>query len=82
MLLLACLAEGLVARVAWAEGRLKAVHVQNDAAPALKMTRLLSLIVHVASAAGDRRTLAMAGAYVFVLVLASGIHKGWVVQIV
>ena len=35
------------------------------AAPVVKMTRLVSSIVHLASAAGDSRTLAVAGAYIF-----------------
>ena len=70
ILLLAFLAEGLVARVAWAEGRCKAGHAQNVAAPALKMTRLLSMMVHLASVAGDQRILAMAGAYICMLVTA------------
>ena len=39
------------------------------AAPVLKMARLFSLMMHVASAAGDPRALAMASAYSLLLIL-------------
>ena len=70
MLLLAFLADGLVAKVAWAKGRLEAVCAQDVAAPALKMTRLLTMMTHLASLAGNPCTLAMAGAYIFIRVVA------------
>ena len=70
VLLLALLGEGLVARVAWTEKGLKAAGVQSIAAPAVKMTRLLSLMVHLASAAGHLRIVAMTGAC---FVMADGI---------
>ena len=52
MLLLAFLADALVARVAWAEGRLEAVHCQNIASPVVRITRLFSVALHMTSAAG------------------------------
>ena len=70
ILLLAFLGEGLVARVAWAQKCFQALYVQNVAAPVLKMSRLLSLMVHLASVAGDRRVLALASAYIFMLIMA------------
>ena len=77
ILLLAVSIAGFLATVAWARRGIRPVrHDQNVAAPVLRMTRLLSLIVHLASAAGDPRALAMAGAYVFMLILANGIGKG------
>ena len=44
--------EGLLARIAWAEGRFKALDCENVIAPVVNMARLLSLMVHLASAAG------------------------------
>ena len=41
----------------------------------MKTTRYVSLIVHLASAAGDPLTLAMACAYIFGPVLRNGIHR-------
>ena len=69
ILLLALLAEGLVARVAWAETSLKyrGRDVEHVAAPTVKMARLLSLMMHVTSVAGDTRTLAIASACLFIL---------------
>ena len=70
ILVLAYLGEGLVARVAWFENRLQAQYVQNVAAPVVKTARLLSLIVHLASAVGDPTTLVIASAYIGMLVMA------------
>ena len=76
LLLLAVCIAGLLAVVAWAQrGILPVHHAQNIAAPVLRMTRLLSLIVHLASAAGDTRALAMAAAYISMLILANGIGR-------
>ena len=75
MLLLTVFTAGLVAKVAWAERRFGPVYNQSVAAPVLRMTRLLALIMHLASVAGDLRVLAMAGAYIFILIMANGI--GW-----
>ena len=47
-------------------------YVQNIAPPAMKMARALSLMVHLASAAGDPRTLALAVASLFSLTMADG----------
>ena len=71
ILLLAFLGEGLVGRVAWVEKRLKAKHVKNVAAPVVKMARLVSLMVHLASVAGDPHTLVTAIACIFMLIKAS-----------
>ena len=70
MLLLAVSIAGLIARVAWAERGIGSVYVENVAALVLKVTRLLALMVHLASAAGDPLALAMAGAYILMLILA------------
>ena len=67
---LALLGEGLVARVAWAEKSFKARYVADVAAPVVKMAQLLSLMVHLASAAGDPHTLLLASAYIFMLIMA------------
>ena len=67
VLLLGLLVKGLVARVGWAENRFQAEHVENVAAPAVKMARLLSLMVQLASVAGDPFMLAIAIAYVLTL---------------
>ena len=48
----------------------KVQHVQNVAALVVKTARLLSLIVHVASAAGDPLTLVIVSAYIFMLTMA------------
>ena len=81
LLLLAVCIVGLLVVDAWAQrGILPVHHVQNIAAPVLRMTRLLSLIVHLASAAGDPRALAMAVAYIFILILVNGKgggDQGW-----
>ena len=69
ILLLGILGEGLVARVAWAEGRLEADEVRNVAAPAVKLAQLLSLVVHLASAAADTCTLVIASTYFLVLIM-------------
>ena len=70
-----------VARVAWAQKCFEAEHVQNIAAPVVEMARLISLMMHLASAAGDPRTLAVAIAYILMLILASCIGMrpiaGW-----
>ena len=68
---LAFLGEGLVARVAWAEKSFKARYVADVAAPVVKMAQLLSLMVHLASAAGDPHTLLLASAYIFMLIMAN-----------
>ena len=70
ILLLAFLGEGLVARVAWVESRLKAKYVENVAAPVVKIARLLSLMVQVSSVAGDPRMLVIASACIFTLIIA------------
>ena len=72
MLLSVCLCEGLVARVAWADGCLKAKYVQNIAAPALQLIRVLSLMLHLGSVVGDLRVLASAGAYILAFVMTKG----------
>ena len=69
MLLSVCLCEGLVARVAWADDCLKAKYVQNIAAPALQLIRVLSLMLHLGSVVGDLRVLASAGAYILAFVM-------------
>ena len=69
MLLLAISIAGLVARFAWAERGIGPMYVENVAAPVVKLTRLLSLMAHLASAAGDPLTLAMAGSYIFMHIL-------------
>ena len=48
----AFLGQGLIARLAWAEKSFKAKHVEEVAAPVVKMARLLSFVVHLAAAAG------------------------------
>ena len=70
ILLLAFWGEGLVARVARAQKCLRAQHVQDIAAPAVEMARLLSLMVHLASAVGDSHVFAIATAYIFMLIVA------------
>ena len=52
ILLLALWGEGLVARVAWDQKSFKAQQVQEVAAPMVKTARLLSMMMHLASAAG------------------------------
>ena len=69
ILFLAFLCEGLVARVAWLEKSFKAKYVADVAAPVVKMARLLSLMVHLASAAGDPHTMVIASAYIFILIM-------------
>ena len=68
VLLLAVLGQGLVARVAWAQKNFRAQHVQNVAAPVVEIARLLSLVVHLASIAGDPSMLAFACAYILMLI--------------
>ena len=58
VLLLTFFSQGLVARVAWAKSRLNAKYVENVAAPVVKIARLLSLMVYLASAAREPCTLA------------------------
>ena len=60
VLLLGLLGKGLVARVGWAEKSFQAEHVEDVAAPAVKMARLFSLMVQLASVAGDPFMLAIA----------------------
>ena len=60
----------LVTKVAWAKGLLEAGCAQDVAAPALKMTRLLTMMTHLASLAGNPCTLTLAGAYIFIRVVA------------
>ena len=71
VLLLACLGEGLVARVAWVEKCLKPTYVKDVAAPVVKMARLLSLVVHLASVAGDAHMSVVEGACIFALMATS-----------
>ena len=71
VLLLAFLGDGLVARVAWLEEKFEAKHVADVAAPVANMARVLSMMVHLASAAGDRHTLVIASAYIVMLVMAN-----------
>ena len=66
----AFLCEGLVVRVAWAQKCFGAQHVQNVAAPLVETARLLSLLVHLASAVGDPRMFASASVYIFMLIMA------------
>ena len=68
---LAFLGEELVARVAWAEKSFKAKYVADIAAPVVKMAQLLSLMLHLASAAGEPHTLLLASAYIFMLIMAN-----------
>ena len=68
---LAFFGEGLVARVAWAENSFEAKSVADIAAPVVKMAQLLSLMVHLASAAGEPHTLLLASAYIFMLIMAN-----------
>ena len=44
--------------------------VQNVAGPVVEMARLLSFLVHLASAVGDVRVFAVASAYIFMLIMA------------
>ena len=67
ILLLAFSGLELVARVAWVEKSFEATDVADVAAPVVKMAKLLSIMVHLASAAGDPHTLAIASAYIFML---------------
>ena len=69
ILFLAFLGEGLVARVAWAEQHLRVKNVQVVAAPVVRTARLLSLIVHLASAAGDPPTLVLVSTYISMLII-------------
>ena len=69
ILLLAFLGQGLVARVAWAEKCFRPLYAQNSAAPAVNIARMFSLFVYLASAAADPCMLAMARAYLFVLIM-------------
>ena len=71
ILFVAFLGEGLIARLAWAEKSFKAKHVEEVAAPVVKMARLLSFMVHLAAAAGEPHTLVFASAYIFVRIMAS-----------
>ena len=66
---LAFLGEGLVARVAWVQTCLKANYVKDVAATVVNTARLLSLMVHLASAAGDPQILVIASAYIFMLIM-------------
>ena len=70
-----------VARVAWGKKSFEATCVADVAAPVVKMAKLLSLMVHLASAAGDPHTLAIASSYIFVLMMANCIGfrpaAGW-----
>ena len=68
VLLFGLLGKGLMARVGWAENHFQAEHVENVAAPAVKMARLLSLMVQLASIAGDPFMLAIAIAYILTFV--------------
>ena len=81
ILLLAFLGQEVVARVAWVEKSFKARYVADVAAPAVKMAKLLSLMVHLASAAGDPHTLVIASTYIFMLMMANCIGcrpaAGW-----
>ena len=52
ILFLSFLGEGLVARVAWKERELKAKYALNVATPVVKIARVVSLMVHLAAAAG------------------------------
>ena len=70
ILLLAFLGEGLVARVAWAQKCFGAQHIQNVAAQVVEMARVLSLMVHLASASGDSHVFPFASAYIFTLIMA------------
>ena len=70
ILLIAFLCEGLVAKVAWVERCLKAKYVEDVAALVVKMARVLSLMVHLASAAGDPHTSVLASACIFMLIMA------------
>ena len=81
ILLLALLGEGLVARVAWDRGCLKAQYVQKVATPVVKIARLLSLMVHLASAAGDPRTLALASGYIFILIMSTCMGMSPIAQV-
>ena len=78
---LAFLGEGLLARVAWAEKSFKAKYVADVTAPVVKMARLLSLMVHLASAAGDPHMLLLASAYIFMLIMVNStdmrLAAGW-----
>ena len=81
VLSLAFLGEGLVARVAWAQKCFVAQEVKNVAAPVVKMSRLLSLVVQFAAAAGDPTAFAIASAYIFMFIMATCIGMrpvaGW-----
>ena len=70
ILLPAFFGQELVARVAWAQKGFGAQNVQHVAAPVVEMARWLSLMVHLASAAGDPRILALASAYLLMLIAA------------
>ena len=68
---LAFLGQELVARVAWVEKSFKATYVAEVAVPVVKMAKLLSLMVHLASAAGDPHTLVIASTYIFMIMMAN-----------
>ena len=70
ILSLTFLGEGLVARVAWARKCFHAEEAKNVAAPVVKMSRLLSMIVQLAAAVEDPQAFAIASAYIFMLIMA------------
>ena len=49
-------------------------NLQSVAKPAVKMTKLLALIVHLASALGDWHTFAIASTYIFTVTLAKSVR--------
>ena len=55
--------------MAWVEKRFKAKYVEHIAAPVVRLARILSMMVHLAAAAGDPHTLAIASAYIFMRIM-------------
>ena len=74
MLLLALSCELLVAKVSWADRRLRAENAREVAAPATKTARLFSVIMHLTAIAGDPRTFIVANLCLLSLSMGNSMH--------